>query len=134
MAKVTITIDDTNPAIVEAFGKNILDVIAERDFGYMEMVEKTPDELPEKIAVQKEDLATGEKITVMEYPKGTEFYKPNPDSKAVHVGKQMLKTKIVPALLEGMRKNEVEKLHQEVEIKMSGAATLLENVAEITTQ
>ena len=133
MAKVTITIDDANPEIVAVFGPNSLNNIADRVYGYMELVEKTEDELPEK--VEKETVnPDGETVTVMEYPEGTEMYKPNPDSRAVHVGKTVLKEDILPSLLRDFSQQVKKGALADAEVQIDQAKDVLFNAAEITTE
>lgn len=122
MSKVTITIDDTNPALVAAFGENSLETIAD-EFGYMTMVEKTAEELPEKVL----DEETQTEI----YPEGTELYKPNPQSKAAFVAEKILTENIVPRLLVGFKNRKQVEANQSVDIAVKQAEALVASVAVI---
>lgn len=134
MAKVTITIDDTNPAIVAAFGANALHTIADQEFAYKEVVQKTEAELPDKIEVTRNEGIEGEPVTVLEYPEGTVLTKPNPDSRGQHIGKTILKENIIPRLLQGFRKRRQAEKATEVENEMATAAQVLEAAAEIKVE
>lgn len=129
--KVSITIDDANPAIVAAFGADSLVEIA-NDLGYMSQVEKTEDELPEKISVVINPGDVTEN-TVMQYPEGTEMFKANPQTPGQFVGEAILKTRIIPALVENMRKRKQEEVLTTVETEMTQAASAIEAAAEVTT-
>lgn len=124
MSKVTITIDDTNPALVAAFGENSLETIAD-EIGYMEMVEKSESELPEKVFNPATDLP--------EYPDGTEMYKPNPQTKAEFVGRKILEDNIIPRLLTGFSAKKQNEKAEEARIQIKQAEDILSSVAIIET-
>lgn len=134
MAKVTITIDDTNPTLVAAFGENALEAIADGEMGYQSMVEVLESELPAKIEVELIDKVTGEPYTKMDYPEGTELYKPNPQSKADFVAFKILTENIAPRLVQGLavRKRAEAALKADKEIKQ--AEQIVVSVAEVTTE
>lgn len=132
MSKVTIAIDDTNPALVAAFGENSLSTIAD-EFGYMEMVEKEESELPAKEPYTFTDPATGEEITSERYPEGTEMYKPNPESRANFVGRKMLENEIVPALIRGLSDRKRKEALANVDQEIEQAKDVLKNVAVVET-
>jgi hypothetical protein len=131
MSKVTITIDDTNAAIVAAFGENSLDEIANQ-LGYMEKVEKSEAELPEKVEV--EHNVGGETETVLEYPEGTEMYKDNPQTRGEFVGAKILETKIIPELLSGLRIKKTSEAMEKVNAEMGTATDILKNAATVTVE
>lgn len=124
MSKVTITIDDTNPAIVAAFGANSLETIAD-EFGYMQMVEKIPEELPAKIL--------NEETGVEEYPEGTELYKSNPQSKAEFVARKILEDNIIPRLLTSFKQRRENEKRAEVQAELTQAHNILASTAVIET-
>lgn len=132
MSKVTITIDDSNPALVAAFGSNSLNTIADQ-FGYMDMVEKTEEELPTKIEVEHQ-ADDGETFTTMEYPEGTEMFKANPVSRPEFVAQVILKTRIIPALLEKLEKTKRSQAIQAVDDEINTAKAMLISVAEVTVE
>lgn len=129
MAKVTITIDDTNPAIVAMFGANSLNTIAD-SMGYTDMVEKTIDELPAKVDIQTTD-PDGNPITIQDYPVGTEMFKPNPLTKGEYVAGVILKKHIVPALLASFEKQQTAAALAQVETAIEQAKTAVANAAEV---
>jgi hypothetical protein len=128
MSKVTITIDDSNPALVAAFGENSLEIIAD-DLGYMTQVEKDPSELPEKVTT-----TTPDGFEYLDYPAGTELYKPNPQTKAAFVGERILKENIVPRLLQGFGRRKESEALETVRSEVKQAEALLASVAEIVTE
>lgn len=130
MAKVTITIDDTNPAITAAFGANALENIA-AGMGYMSMVEKTEEELPAKIEVKKTD-ENGDSYSEFHYPEGTEMYKPNPETTGHFVGRTILKEDIAPALLRTYSKRTKAEAMQNAETQIKTAnETVVDNATII---
>ena len=131
MAKVTITIDDANPAIVAAFGADSLTTSA-NDLGYMEMVEKSPEELPEKVETQIE--MDGETITKLDYPEGTEFYKPNPHTRADFVAQKMLRDQIIPVLVRNLRTRKEAEARATVDAELKQAQDIIEQAAEVITE
>ena len=131
MAKVTITIDDANPAIVAAFGADALTTSA-NDLGYMEMVEKSPEELPEKVETQIE--MDGETITKLDYPEGTEFYKPNPHTRADFVAQKMLRDQIIPVLVRNLRTRKEAEARATVDAELKQAQDIIEQAAEVITE
>ena len=131
MSKVTITIDDSNPTLVSVFGSNTIDTIAD-EFGYMTMVEKSVEELPEKVEFIYTNPISGEVITDMVYPEGTEFYKENPESKAEFVGRIVLRDSIVPKLLSGFETRTKYTAVSNAEAAIKEAHNLVVSIAEIS--
>ncbi len=125
MSKVTITIDDTNPALVAAFGANSLELIAD-EIGYMEMVAKAEKELPLKIPYTAEDGTE-----YMDYPEGTEMYKINPQSKAEFVARKILEDNIIPRLLSGFSSRKRNEKLEEAKNEVQQAELLLNSVSVI---
>jgi hypothetical protein len=137
MAKVTITIDDTDSRLVAAFGEGTLETIANEN-GYMTMVEKTEEELPSKVEVTKNEIdpITGEssEVIVMEYPEGTEMYKPNPQTTGDYVGQLVLSDLIAPFLLKGLNERSRKMAMEQVDAQIEGAKGLLKQVAEVKAE
>lgn len=131
MAKVTITIDDTNEGIVAAFGPDSLNVIADA-MGYSPLVPKTEAELPEK--VETVQMVDGEETRPMVYPEGTEMDKPNPMSKAEFVGTRILENRIIPALLDRVAKNKKVAADELYRSEMAVANEVLKKAAVITAE
>jgi len=127
MSKVTITIDDTNSALVAAFGENSLETIADQ-MGYMTEVEKNESELPKKIKINAPDG-----IEYFGYPEGTEMYKPNPQSKAQFVAEKILVENIVPRLLAGFSAKKQAEKNEEARIEVKQAEEILTSVAIVET-
>lgn len=132
MSKVTITIDDAKPELVAAFGADALNTIAD-EFGYMEMVEKTAEELPPMEDVTITDPGTGEPVTVQKYQEGTEMFKPNPQTRAEFVAQRMLTQHIVPALVRNLGDRKRKEALAQVESEVKQAAEVIKSVAEVVT-
>ena len=113
MSKVTIQIDDTNPAIVAAFGADTLNTMADQ-LGYMEMAEN-PDHvpavgsptIPDMDADLVEDPDTGEmmppEVANPDYvaPVGEAFVA-NTQTKEDFVAHVILDQHIIPVLIKGI--------------------------------
>jgi hypothetical protein len=136
MTKVTISIDDANPAIVEAFGEGSLNNIA-ADMGYMEEVRIPEDELPAKVEVPLTELELDfpglpeGTTTRMDYPEGTVFTKANPQTKAEFVAERILENKIIPALLERYEKASRATADAQIKEGIDQAKQMLKSVANI---
>ena len=124
MSKITITIDDANPAIVAAFGADSLIKIADQ-LGYMEKVEKTEEELPAKVEV----VVDGE--TILQYPEGTEMYKDNPQTRGTFIAEIILKDKIIPTLLASYENELRRQSNEENQAKMTNAKEVIKSATEI---
>lgn len=133
MAKVQITIDDTNPELVALFGENSLDYIAAK-MSYPPVVPKAESELPAMVEVEQTNPITGDVEVVMAYPAGTVLDKPNDEPKAAFVGRVMLTKVIVPKLLEGWAADRKAAALAAVQEEMKVAAGVLERVAVISVE
>lgn len=136
MAKVSITIDDQHPGIVAVFGADSIPRMAALK-GYTE-VELIPEaELPEKVErpLTQEEIDNGifgEGVTtVLDYPEGTEFYRPNSETKAVFLGKTILNKNIIPSLLEGFAKAKRAEADAAIADGLKQAAQVIEAAAVI---
>lgn len=134
MSKVTITIDDTNSTLVAAFGENALEVIADGEMGYQSMVEIPESELPEKVEVEITAESTGETIKSLQYPEGTELYKPNPQSKADFVAMKILTENIAPRLVSGLAVRKRAEAAAKAEVEIKQAEAIVVTVAELITE
>lgn len=145
MSKVTISLDDSRPEIIALFGENALSTVAD-DMGYMVTV-SNPDHVPaqggETIAdptwerPEDFDEMTGEvpQVPNPDYvPAVGEPTMPNPITRPEFVAGQILRNRIVPALIERFeqrRKREAERLIKE---QVAQVADVLASVAEVTTE
>ena len=128
--KVTISIDDTNPMIVAAFGADSINTIAD-SMGYMDDVYKDASELPAMVDSGKVDLIGN---PIMEYPEGTVLTKPNPQTRAQFVGATILKNRIVPALIERFAQIRRDAANKEIEAEIEEAKTIVTQAAEVIVE
>ena len=116
MAKVTITIDDTNKAITGALGENTLETLSEMK-GYQTMTTN-----PKYVQTLDKDTDTvsdnGESPTI-----------DNPQTRAEFVGAKVLKEAILPYLTKEMANIEREA----AELKVKQINSVIESSTVITT-
>lgn len=141
MAKVTITFDDTNPAIVALFGEGAIATLAD-DFGYVETVHN-PDYIGAIGSPQIPDLSwtpgEGEDesdrpiIDNPDYvPAVGESTIPNPVTRAQYVADVINTQVIVPAMLSKFEVRRKQEKEAEAMAQVAAAKTTLAAAAEIT--
>lgn len=113
MAKVTITIDESNSYIVSLFGENGIEQISD-GMGYMTKVED-PNFVPEN----ESDV-----VPMID----------NPKSRQVYVGEETLKRYIAPNFVSGVRKKLEAESRQKIDEAVHQAETAIIKAAEIKVE
>lgn len=132
MSKVTISIDDTNPAIVAAYGEDSLIKVAEA-MGYADRLPLPEDQWPEQETQEVTDTDGNTTTEPIPYT-AEQISTPNPESAAEHVGKMILNKYIVPALTKkAEQKIETEAMAQAREIIAQGREAV-KAAAEVTIE
>jgi hypothetical protein len=145
MAKVTISLDDSRPEIIALFGENALETVAD-DMGYMTTV-PNPDYVPAQgnETMQDPDWVMPDDFepltdTIPQIPNPNyvaqvgEATMPNPISKADFVARQILRNRIIPALIERFEQRRKREADALLKAQITQVATVLESVAEVSVE
>jgi hypothetical protein len=134
MAKVTITIDDTNPGIVAAFGADVLTSLANSK-GYTDVI-PNPDYVPAVGSPEMEDVdaspdSDGNFVMVTNPDYVSAIGEPtiSNTTRANFVGEKALKEAVVPYLL----KEYSLSIRKEADTALVQASDVLVGAAKITT-
>lgn len=124
MAKITLTLDDSAPAMVAAFGENAIEKLSDA-MGYQTKVEVPKDELPE---VEMIEVETNEGM--IERPRDytvDELYKDNPQSREEFVSAIVIKRGITPILLENAKRDIERQVQAQTQEKVAQLEAVLES-------
>jgi hypothetical protein len=103
--------------------------------GYPPIVAKTEDELPAKVMVDYTNPVTGETTQTEQYPEGTEFDKPNPETRLMFVARVMpvvgMERMIANLMQDKVRALQAQIRELEKQPKLIAEAYAVQSIAEV---
>lgn len=128
MREITITL--TEQDLLETTGRTLEEITDVN--GYQTVVPLTEAELPAKVEKTYENPITKETETVMDYPDGTVFTKPNPETRTAFLAKRLAAAGM-RVLSEPLRKQAIRNAELEANELFDGSISALVDRAKIVT-